>query len=591
VDHSTDFIPPTFDDSTWANAPQLLYIETSSLSNTEGFTKATPLPADTTNSNRPFNTTYFRTHFSYNGPLNGVVLRATVMIDDGAIFYLNGTELIPASGNRLRMPAGPIDFTTIATGTVGNATVEMIAFPATALVNGDNVLCVEVHQEHDPGTQTSSDITFGMKLDAQTSTSAGAGDLVINEFLPINATLQNPNGSFAGWIELFNPSAAAIDISDMGLSDNTAVPRKFVFPAGSTIAGGGYLVIYCDPSAPASATNTGFALPALGGGVYLFEKTAAGGGLHDAVTYGLQVADFGIGRTPNGTGAFALTVPTRGALNSAAGIAPLAGVKLNEWLASPTSGPGFFELYNTAAQPVPIGGAYLTDLLSNRTKYLIPPLSFIGGSGISRWRQFIADNDASAAAGHVNFSLNQQGESLGIFSGAGVQLDAVTFGPQVPGVSQGHLPDGSSSAVVALTPTPGAPNAPAAPDADGDGIPDAWEIANGTNPNASDATLDPDGDGADNRSEYLAGTNPHQPGSRLSAVVIATGVPGRYAVRFNAVAGKTYTVRYKANLGISAWLKIADVPAQASDTVIDVPDDGSAGQPARFYQVVTPAQP
>ena len=45
-------------------------------------------------------------------------------------------------------------------------------------------------------------------------------------------------------------------------------------------------------------------------------------------------------------------------------------------------------------------------------------------------------------------------------------------------------------------------------DTDGDGMDDAWEIANGTNPNVNDAAADPDGDGLTNIREYDAHTNP-----------------------------------------------------------------------------------
>ena len=46
-------------------------------------------------------------------------------------------------------------------------------------------------------------------------------------------------------------------------------------------------------------------------------------------------------------------------------------------------------------------------------------------------------------------------------------------------------------------------------DTDADGIPDAWEILYGLNPNdATDAQLDPDHDGLTNLQEYLANTNP-----------------------------------------------------------------------------------
>ncbi|MBN1142341.1 MAG: hypothetical protein JXB25_11200 [Deltaproteobacteria bacterium] len=57
-------------------------------------------------------------------------------------------------------------------------------------------------------------------------------------------------------------------------------------------------------------------------------------------------------------------------------------------------------------------------------------------------------------------------------------------------------------------------------DDDNDGIPDAWELAHGMNPDdPSDAALDPDGDGRSNLDEYLEETDPQSP----SAIVVATG--------------------------------------------------------------------
>ena len=47
-------------------------------------------------------------------------------------------------------------------------------------------------------------------------------------------------------------------------------------------------------------------------------------------------------------------------------------------------------------------------------------------------------------------------------------------------------------------------------DSDGDGMPDAWELANGLNPFANDANGDADGDGISNLQEYLHGLNPQE---------------------------------------------------------------------------------
>ena len=188
----------------------------------------------------------------------------------------------------------------------------------------------------------------------------------------------------------------------------------------------------------------------------------------------------------------------------------------------------------------------------------------------------------------MNFTVDA-GEGLWLFSGSGAQLDAVSVTARPVGVSEGRFTDGSAT-IVALTPTPSAANQQPNADTDGDGMPDAYELANGLNPNnPADATLDADGDGQGNKAEYLAGTNPQLPGSRLAAVVAATGTPGQFGISFTAVAGKTYTVRYKDDLTATTWSTLQQVDAQPSDTLVTVND--TPGVPKRFYQIVTPQQP
>jgi hypothetical protein len=586
---SRDFTNSAYDDTSWSSGAQLLYIETAALTNGEGFTKTTVLPGLTTT--KPYQTYYFRTHFTYSGTLTGITLTAKVMVDDGCILYLNGQEFVPTSGSRIGMAAGPVTYTTLANRTVGDAAVETFTLPTSALVVGDNVLAVEVHQvSNQSGGTTSSDIVWGMKLDASETSAVGGNPVVINEVLPVNATLQNPDSSFAGWIELFNPGTSAADISDMSLTNDLSNPRAFVFPGGTSIPANGYLVIYCNPLLAQSPTNTGFALSGVGDEVYFFKGLADGGGLQDAVVFGCQVPDFSVGRSPNGTGPFALSVPTRGALNQAAGLGPITAVKLNEWLGTPKTTAAFFELFNTGAQPVLLAGNYLTDALTNKTKFLIPPLSFVGGAGNSRWLQYIADNDNGATPGHVNFNLSA-GENLGLFSGSGTQLDAAFVSAQIAGVSQGRFPDGSAT-IVSMPPTPAAMNKGTNADSDIDGLPDIWEITFALNPNdPSDAASDADGDGRNNREEYLAGTDPRNGSSVFAARVVPGPGTGQWTVRFVAIAGKPYSVLFKNSLSDATWTKLSDVPAQGATGEIGVVDSGASGMARRFYQVVTPQVP
>src|SRR5262245_35125169 len=153
---STNWQSPAFDDSAWSNGPALLYIE----SNTAISPRNTPLP--TRNGSQPYLTYYFRTSFNFtNNPTFGTLVFSS-LIDDGAVFYLNGIEV-----QRVRMPSGPIGYLTAATNTPsgGDATsYDVSIISPTNLITGTNLLAVEVHQT---GTG-SSDIVFGTALSTST---------------------------------------------------------------------------------------------------------------------------------------------------------------------------------------------------------------------------------------------------------------------------------------------------------------------------------------------------------------------------------------------------------------------------------------
>lgn len=290
-----------------------------------------------------------------------------------------------------------------------------------------------------------SDPTPGGPNPAAPNPSSGGGALVINEVLASNAGLLE-NGQTPDWVELYNGTTNHIDLEGFSLSDDASAPLRFVFHPGTLISAGGYLRILCDSDLAASATVASFNLDASGGAIFLFDKPEQGGALRDAVTYGLQAADFSIGRVPDGATNWQLCTPTPLSANAPLpALADSMALRINEWLADPVPGEDdWLEVYNPGALPVSLSGLRLSDDLANLTKHTLPPLSFLG-FGTNAWIKLVADGNVSAGANHLGFSLRGGGEAIGISTAAGALIDGITFGVQAQGISEGRFPDGAET--------------------------------------------------------------------------------------------------------------------------------------------------
>lgn len=114
-------------------------------------------------------TTYFRRTFSVSDPTLYSSLTLRILRDDGAVVYLNGSEVF-----RTNMPAGTIGHTTLASSAIAGAdesTWTSAVISPSLLVPGANVVAVEVHQA-DP---SSSDISFDLELLASAQVSLTRG--------------------------------------------------------------------------------------------------------------------------------------------------------------------------------------------------------------------------------------------------------------------------------------------------------------------------------------------------------------------------------------------------------------------------------
>ncbi|NQU25444.1 MAG: CotH kinase family protein, partial [Candidatus Nealsonbacteria bacterium] len=94
--------------------------------------------------------------------------------------------------------------------------------------------------------------------------------LLITEFMAVNeSTLADVDGDFSDWIEIHNPTAAAINLDGWYLTDKPGNLTKWEFP-GHELAPGEYLVVFAsekDRTDPAGQLHTNFKLA--GGGEYL----------------------------------------------------------------------------------------------------------------------------------------------------------------------------------------------------------------------------------------------------------------------------------------------------------------------------------
>lgn len=169
-------------------------------------------------------TSYYRTSFLYEKPDSATLeLQLESLVDDGAVFYLNGTEIY-----RTNMPAGTIDYDDAAVSNVMNPqTTGAITLPADALVEGLNVLAVEVHQ----AVGGLDDLFFLSDLTV-TETPIAPEEAVKVAF---NEIQSGSESSF--WLEMVNYGSGAVDMAGAVIVSEGTVNAQYVLPAQMLEAG------------------------------------------------------------------------------------------------------------------------------------------------------------------------------------------------------------------------------------------------------------------------------------------------------------------------------------------------------------------
>ena len=331
----------------------------------------------------------FRTSFTFDDDPATTELSLACVLDDGAVFWLNGEELL-----RENIPAGTVDAATLAQAPVGDPADLWAELPADLLVQGSNLLAVELHQAE----LDDSDMAFGCALTARTWPETAEPTILINE---LAAASEEPL-----WVELLDASGSTQPLGGLVLA--TSSGGELVLPDGEL--GPGELEVLEDP---------GLALEA---GDLLYLYTADRGALLDAV----RVQE---GPRARADGGGPWRVPSEATPGEANLIEIIEDVVINEvqYHRAPFSQQGepvtergeeWIELFNRGEVEVDLGGWQLVDAVT---------FTFPAGSSLAPGAYLVVASDVdSLRASHPG--IDALGDLAGRLGNGGdriLLLDAV----------------------------------------------------------------------------------------------------------------------------------------------------------------------
>ena len=267
----------------------------------------------------------FNASASEAGSNRSVVL--TINFNDGFIAWINGVEVARANMGASKAHIYHDQLAYRASGLMTGTQNFILEDASDLLVEGENILAIQVNN---------SAINGNMRLDASLKIDETGVDPVL---VPLGSTVSylpgliEPSANLiepalldnralknesSDWIELYNSGPGAVSLNGWTLTDDEDEKDQWVFPNGTSIGAGEYLIILADnpdnPIAGATYLHANFKLSSSGDFVGLYDD---GGALVSSIvpSFPKQFANYSYGHDSEGGLAY-FDVPTPGKENT-----------------------------------------------------------------------------------------------------------------------------------------------------------------------------------------------------------------------------------------------------------------------------------
>lgn len=301
-----------------------------------------------------------------------------------------------------------------------------------------------------------------------------AAQIEINEVMTSNkGAVPDETGDFPDWVEFYNNTDSALDISGYGLTDELISAAKWTFPDGSVIEPRGYIVVFCSGDVTRGKLHAPFKLSASDDVIL----STVSGKVIDSITLKPVTSGFSLGRSAEDTSVWKEMLPSPGYPNTEEGaaqyLATLAatadetiGVYLNEFMASNAStliGPDgaycdWIELYNTTGSNIDLTGYGISDTATQPLKYTLPEGTIIPANGVLLIYCTGRETPEGSDKIEAPFSLSAYSESVVFSNPSGRILDQFDYSRADTDISFARNPDGTGAWAPTSQPTPGYTN-------------------------------------------------------------------------------------------------------------------------------------